>query len=313
MVAIVGIGMMTAVGLSAPETSASVRAGIVRCRESRVMAGDGSAIVTAAVPARPRGSPRDAPATATAREEALLRMAAAAITEAAHALHARAPLFIGVPDDVTGDDELLAMLAAMTADAVDARSSRVVRGGREAGLAAVAMAAASGSAYALAGGVDSLLDPKTLATLVHAKRARCESIRDGFVPGEGAGFLGLARDHGKAHARIVATSANTNGELTAAMDLVLAADQPAIERVFASMNGERRWAMEWALARARLHDRFTTELRIEHPAESYGDIGAASGPVLAGLAALERHAGPALVYASGDHGGHALLVLAGGG
>jgi 3-oxoacyl-[acyl-carrier-protein] synthase-1 len=52
---------------------------------------------------------------------------------------------------------------------------------------------------------------------------------------------------------------------------------------------------------------------MHHPAESFGDVGAASGPLMVGLAALGFGAryrqSPALVYASSDRGHRAAIVV----
>jgi 3-oxoacyl-[acyl-carrier-protein] synthase-1 len=79
------------------------------------------------------------------------------------------------------------------------------------------------------------------------------------------------------------------------------------------MNGESFWVKEWGVVSIRLADHFSQNLRFEHPADCYGDLGAAAGPVMAGIAAAGLNnghiEGPALVYASSDHGGRAALII----
>jgi 3-oxoacyl-[acyl-carrier-protein] synthase-1 len=52
---------------------------------------------------------------------------------------------------------------------------------------------------------------------------------------------------------------------------------------------------------------------MHHPADSFGDTGAACGPILVGLAALGIKAGyrraPALVYGSSDRGLRAATIV----
>jgi 3-oxoacyl-[acyl-carrier-protein] synthase-1 len=51
------------------------------------------------------------------------------------------------------------------------------------------------------------------------------------------------------------------------------------------MNGEHYWAKEFGVAMTRSSHRFSN-VKHEHPADCYGDIGAATGGALIALAAL---------------------------
>jgi 3-oxoacyl-[acyl-carrier-protein] synthase-1 len=86
-----------------------------------------------------------------------------------------------------------------------------------------------------------------------------------------------------------------------------------IRHVFSSMNGESHWGKEWGVGFIRNRAAFDPELNIVHPADSFGDLGAAAGPVLLGLASLalrdRRATGDVLVYCSSDHGQRAALML----
>ena len=70
------------------------------------------------------------------------------------------------------------------------------------------------------------------------------------------------------------------------------------------MNGEHHWAKEYGVAFIRNQASFQDPVRTEHPADCYGDVGAATGSVLIALAAehLYSHDGANahLVYGSSD-------------
>ncbi|MBA2479299.1 MAG: hypothetical protein H0V44_01450 [Planctomycetes bacterium] len=317
MVAVLGTGALTPVGLSARETSASVRAGIVRSRESDRLDPDGAPYITASVPDGPPSTgwqARSISGDVSARHARLLRLAAAAICEAVSIAGARWPAFVGIPEDILEDATFLVELARLTEDRIDPRASHLVRGGREAGCAAIAAAIAAGCPNAVAGGVDSLVDPEAMSPLALEGRIRSDNAPSGFVPGEGAGFLALGADRSGTGSRIDRALAQRSPELSSAIAELCSRDSgPLFSHVSASMNGEARWALPWAVTRARHGARFSSDLFLDHPAECYGDIGAASGPVMAGLATIDSRRGRTLVYASSDDEFHGLIALSTGG
>ena len=79
------------------------------------------------------------------------------------------------------------------------------------------------------------------------------------------------------------------------------------------MNGESHWGKEWGVAFIRNRPAFVEGHSMLHPADCYGEIGAACGPMMVALAALGlrtgRSRGPALVYASSDSGPRAACTL----
>jgi 3-oxoacyl-[acyl-carrier-protein] synthase-1 len=98
---------------------------------------------------------------------------------------------------------------------------------------------------------------------------------------------------------------------TAALEA--AGELPPIGCVYSSFNGERYWAKEFGVAMLRNRDAFDPAHQMEHPAECFGDLGAAHGAVLLAMACLGLHKGyrrsPALVYSSSDLGRRAAIVL----
>ncbi|HYD52535.1 MAG TPA: hypothetical protein VEA99_07905, partial [Gemmatimonadaceae bacterium] len=91
-----------------------------------------------------------------------------------------------------------------------------------------------------------------------------------------------------------------------------AVDAPLGE-VYSSMNGESHWAKEWGVAEIRHRAAFHPDRAMHHPADCFGDTGAACGPIMTALAATSLRAGrargPALVYGSSDRGARAAVVV----
>jgi 3-oxoacyl-[acyl-carrier-protein] synthase-1 len=77
-----------------------------------------------------------------------------------------------------------------------------------------------------------------------------------------------------------------------------------VRTVYAGLNGESLWAKELGVARIRNDEHFEEPVQVEHPADSFGDVGAALGPVMIGLAAQALvggdRPGPALIYCGSD-------------
>src|SRR5262249_57656869 len=74
---------------------------------------------------------------------------------------------------------------------------------------------------------------------------------------------------------------------------------------YGDLNGEPWRADEWAFAYLRTGKRHGEPLDLRHPADCWGDVGAASGPLLVGLAVRELRRGrpgkdTALVWTASD-------------
>jgi 3-oxoacyl-[acyl-carrier-protein] synthase-1 len=340
-VVVVGAGMITAVGLSAPETAASVRSGTARFEETRLLDKRFEPFVLAQVPED--GLPDLAEDLEkeglTAREARMLRLAAAAIAECLQALPAgeAAPvLSLALPETETtrplDHTKFLERLSRQTGGRFDARRSDASHRGRAGGLAAVGQASEAirlGRAkFVLAGGVDTYRDLYVLGTLDMEKRVKSAANLDGFIPGEGAGFLLLADGAATGAWAKVTPVARTEepGHLYSEQPykgdgLALAFQQllqsgavaAPVQEVYSSMNGENHWAKEWGVAHIRNNGSFAPSHGMHHPADCYGDTGAGCGPLMVGLAALGIKEGyrksPALVYASSDRGARTALAV----
>jgi len=334
---VLGAGMLTPVGDEAGQTRTSVNAGISRAAESAVYNRRYQPLTMALLPEEhvPPLAPGLDAVPLTSRQARMLRLAAPALREALAPAPEEEPipLFLGVPEahpglpDPVGKEFLSHLFEQCGKDVeLDRRGSRILPAGRAAGMLAVAAAAeriGSGKIpLAIAGGVDSHLDLYLLGTLDREGRVLAEGIMDGFVPGEGACFLVLGSsefaDSESALAKIVAFGTGREaghryseepylgeGLSEAFRNLFAAAGtQGPVQSVFAGLNGEHLGAKEWGTAAMR-HERFLSkDYRLVHPAECFGDAGAALGALLVGLAAMGLGAGdvkgPALCWCGSD-------------
>ncbi len=89
--------------------------------------------------------------------------------------------------------------------------------------------------------------------------------------------------------------------------------EQSIHSIYSSMNGENHWAKEYGVAFLRNKEKFIEKVNIEHPADCYGDIGAATATALITLAAERLHkskqAQKHLVYSSSDFGSRGAIVV----
>jgi 3-oxoacyl-[acyl-carrier-protein] synthase I len=344
-VVIVSTGLMCSVGLSTKEVAAASRAKTMRFEDSPVFDHRFKPVAAALVPDDALPPLRDevvAIPNLPSRVLRMLRLATMPLRECAAPLNgARAALFLALPETATTVDldpgRFAAWLALQAPDVWDATRAVANRHGRAGGLFALGDAVeaiASGRAqFAIAGGVDTYLDLFVLGTLNSEGRVKSETTLDGFIPGEGAAFVlltssatavarglptlgrvsSVARGHESGH---LYSDQPYRGEgLAATIRSLLATVGSAtpIEEVYSAMNGESHWGKEWGVAFLRNRAGFAEGHTMTHPADSYGDIGAASGPMMVALAALGMHAGrsrgPALVYASSDRGPRAACTV----
>jgi len=346
-VVILGVGMVTAVGLSAAETAASVRSGTMRFGESPFRDKRFHPITLAEVPEDglpPLSAPAIGAGGYTSRELRLLRLATSALRESLTPIagrRVRIGLCLALPEVETtrplNRPAFLQAVCALAGNGIDATVSDASHTGRAGGLTAIGHAAhivQQGFAdFMVAGSIDSYRDPFVLAQLEKTQRLKSASNMDGFIPGEGAGFLLLGRSSTAAAHRLPTyasvspvsdgfeaghlTSAEPyRGDGLAAVFRQLAAAgavQAPVSEVYSSMNGENHWAKEWGVAYLRNRAMFQEAHGMHHPADCLGDTGAACGPVLVGLAALGIQQGyrraPALVYGSSDSGPRSALVV----
>jgi 3-oxoacyl-[acyl-carrier-protein] synthase-1 len=343
-VMVVGVGMVTAVGLTAAETAASVRASIARFTEIEFLDRRSEPFIVAEV--AQEGLPPLVDDTAqkplTGREARLVRLGSAAICGALDSWPAGAvptPIVLSLPEAngtrYIDPAELVNMLARQCGRDFYLHGVDASLTGRAGGLMAIGRASelirSGQSGFALAGGIDTYRDLFVLSTLDRERRVKSSTNWDGFIPGEGAAVL-LLSSRSAAFAvgteplavlsPVVAGFENGNlyseqpyrGEgLAAAVGQLLPFAWGPVKDVYSSMNGESHWAKEWGVAFLRNAGAFVPEFGVHHPADCCGDTGAACGPLLVGLAALGLKGGyrssPALVYGSSDRGHRAAILV----
>lgn len=345
-VVVVGVGMMTAVGLTTAETAASVRSATMLFAETSIRDHSFEPFTLAEV--IEDGLPELVKEVAdssglTVREARMLRLASMPLRECLKSLMAgtAAPgLILALPETQTtlplDGMRFLQLLAQQTGHSFNLKQSGAPHVGRAGGLTAIGQAADTirqGRAeFMLAGGLDTYRDLYVLGTMDMEKRVKSAVHLDGFIPGEGAAFLLLARPGAAAQAGLTPLASISQvfqaleaghlystvpykGEgLAMAIEKLVssgAAGAPIAE-VYSSMNGESHWGKEWGVSFIRNRAAFLPDHGIHHPADCLGDAGAACGPIMLGLAVhgLQNHyrRGPCLVYCSSDRGQRAVLA-----
>lgn len=334
---IIGIGMMTPVGDCAAQTASSVRAGISRYQESSIHNKRFDPMTLALLPEEnlpPLNEDLAALSGLTSRQMRMLRLAHPALLESLESLPdgVSLPLLLAGPEPMADcppvmTEALLDHLITQTEAPVNRDNSAIFPTGRAGGLAALQAALVileqGEQEYVVVGGVDTYLDLYLLSTLDMEDRVLANGVMDGFCPGEGAGFLLLCLEQVKQKQNIEALAkihppglADEEGHrysdqpykgdgLAETMNTAIAnASPPPIRAVLASLNGENFGAKEWGVAMMRNQSAFDESFKLEHPAEYFGDTGAAVGPILIGLAVIGMNKGhisdPALVWCSSE-------------
>ena len=269
----------------------------------------------------------------------LLKLAAFALADLAPQLpDVPLPLFLAGPEPYYGHTALnqnfLSHLAKATGVALDIGNSRCISLGRAGSIEAIATAfkffSASDAHYALVGGIDSFYDLRTLGILGDSRRLSGHGSFDGFVPGEGAGFLLLISPHAPEAQRanslltlqlpatvyepgnLLGSAPYTAEALAAAFQHAISVTEGMVNTLYSSENGEMHYTKELTVARQRLQQRIAAGCKLYRPAEYFGDLGAAFAPVAIGLATVDIQAGgnqKTLVYASSDGGYRSALCL----
>ncbi len=338
--AIIGTGMITAVGLDSSQSAASVRSGIDRFAETSIHDKRFQPFVMSILPddvLPPLAPELEKVVGLTSRQIRMLRLAAPALQEAVEGFAGikSIPLYLAGAEPLTNrpapiTEPFLRQLVIQAGVEIDLAASRVFPDGRAAGLVALkeAMdALSSGKIEAvLVGGVDTFLDLYLLGTLDMENRVLGPGIMDGFIPGEGAAFLLLTSQN-----RAASFGIPISGFLTPVVmgfeNGHLYSEQPykgdglagvfteffgagyvkePVRELYSAMNGENHWAKELGVAFVRNSAAFDPLYGMHSPADCIGDTGAASGIILAIMAAIGIRKGyrrsPALVTCSSDRG-----------
>lgn len=325
-VEIVGAGVVCAAGLCTAQAAASARAGLSRVAESFFFDRAGEPLMMGLVAEEELPPLPESMDELEVHERRRLRLALPALAEANPAQPR--PIYLGLDEAVTAEQGRR-WLDWLVPGVVE--RSRTFPRGRASGLLALETAVAAiregREEIIVVGGVDSYVDRPRLAKLEEAERLRAGPVHDGFVPGEGAAFVVLARPGlAKPWASVLAAASGLEpghvsseaphrAEGLSTVCRRLADELPGahIRSVWSGFNGESFWAHEWGVARLRLGSFIAEPSRFEHPMEVMGDPGAALGPLLVALAAhgLQRSVmvGPSLVFCGSDGEDRAAVVL----
>jgi 3-oxoacyl-[acyl-carrier-protein] synthase-1 len=340
-VLVASVGGVTAVGLTAAATAAAVRAGIAGFRAMPCLIDSrGDEMIVAAVPGLP---------PAGVDVQRLLDLALPAAQEAlavAKNVVPRPvmPLCLGLPGNRPGmPDGLAGAFAERLTRALEGQceftSATIVPRGHAAGLAAMYACARrmrdDGADFGLVGGVDSYISAETLEWLESEEQLHTAANPWGFIPGEASGFClfataaGLAKS-GKApllslqnvslatESHVIKSSAVCTGQgLTAAIRGALKAlpEGAKADDIICDLNAEPYRADEYGFTIPRISERCRDAVAFQNPADCWGDIGAASGPLFVALAAAAVQKSYAsglytLVWTSSEGGERAAALLA---
>ncbi len=246
------------------------------------------------------------------------------------------PLYLALPEIRPGfsKEDAIAIQSALPCSEVN-----LIIEGHAAGLAAFQLATGkieSGELEAcLVGGVESYFHPDTMEWLDSNRQLIGSVSRSGFVPGEGAGICLLMSETAAYHhglrplAWVAATATGRETKLIKTSDVCLGEGLTAVVKeataaleipaesvtdIICDMNSERYRAEEWGFVCLRLSLQMANPTDYISPADCWGDMGAASGPLFAMLAcqasARKYAKGPrALLWASSEGGLRGAVLL----
>jgi 3-oxoacyl-[acyl-carrier-protein] synthase-1 len=334
--AVLGVGMVTGVGLSAPASCAAIRCGINKFEETHFIAGSRDWVIGSEVPMEQpwRGVTR------------LAKMAALAVNECLNALpapaRAQSPLPVVLciaeedrPGRLPGLGGPLLFEIEQEIGIRFHPGSTVIPHGRVGGalglLRAQELLYEGRHQHVILVGVDTYLCSPTLAGYARRNRVLTADNSDGFIPGEGAGAVLLTRADGdmprvltcstpgfaRESASIEAGQPFRADGMVQAVRSALAAAGIGLERVdhrISDLSGEQYRFKEVALATARILRERKLNFGIWHPADCVGETGAAALPIMLGVlhcGARKRYLpGPVfLAYLSNDDDKRAAVVL----
>jgi 3-oxoacyl-[acyl-carrier-protein] synthase I len=343
---LLGVGMITPVGLSSGATAAAIRAGITRVRESSIRDRNQEPLLAGFLEESylpPLVPSLVVPlAGMTARHQRMVRLAAHALQEVARYGTQPLPLLLALPEVYPWGDPVgagfLEHLVEQSRVPLALNHSHVLRAGRAGGLMAIERALGllkTGRVpCVLVGGVDTYRDARLLAMLESEGRLHAGALPDGFIPGEGAAFVllgppgeGRRRNQVPLASVLSAGSGSEPGHQYSMVPYLgdglahafrrmfeqVPAQSLRVRCVYAGLNGERFWTKEWGVAYLRHTQYFEEEPHIEHPIECTGDPGAALGPMMLALAAIGMkkgyQPGPCVVWCPSDREERAAVLL----
>lgn len=338
---VVGLGAATAIGEAALSTAAAARAGIAGFAEHPYMINRKVEPYILA-----RAPYLDVNMRVSQR---LLTLATSALREAMSSLAGRLdaavsiPLIMGLPSPRPGlvdnfGADLTMKLGEMRHSGFRMAPVDYLPQGHSAGLIAVEKACQAirerRSRFCLAGGVDSYIDSRTLDWLERNEQVHELDNAWGFIPGEASAFC-LLCDEATAEeyqlprlCRIVSVATENEANriktdtvcvgtgLTKAFRRVLPElpTDARVNHVFCDQNGEAYRADEYGFTLMRTNKYFVDGSDFTAPADCWGDVGAASGPLFILLAATAARKGYAkgpwtLAWTSSESGERSSVLI----
>ncbi len=335
---IVGLGARTPVGLRALTSAVAALAGVTRLQEHPYMrdrAGESFVVGM------------DRTLDPHERHERMFVLALSALSEALGTLPVRSsqtvvPIYLALPEtDGRPGEPLLqgALCRRLTAALASSCTAPVIGVPRGNAAGVVALEHALGGLHdgqfdcCVVGGVDSWLDPDLLEPLDRGGYIASSTNRWGFPPGEAAAALAVcspsfAHRHGlRPLARVAATAYGTEENrifteticlgrgLADVLGRAATAARAPVDRQFCDIDGLRYREHEFSLAVLRLPAaRFIDTLAYEAPAGRWGNVGAASIPMLSMLPIVAHMRGRSrgrwpLVWSGSNSGLRGALLL----
>lgn len=321
-------GLISPLGTNIPMVSAAINASVSAFEQSEI-------IGRAHEPYRFAGIPDASiaqvtpPAKFSARKLRILKLGVSALQNAIAVSPILQkyplPLLLCLPEPYPNkndqfDLDFVTELVAQAKCPIDLQESRIFAMGHSGGCYALSYAfkllAQTTLPAVLLGGIDSYKDPLLLALLENDGRLLRNDHSIGFIPGEAACFmLVMKKEWAQQHNLPVAGAATQPGVaeepghaakvpmlgqgLSAAVGAALANKQP-FKHIYSSLNGEPQLAKEIgiALIRNNLAKAVTAH---HHPADCWGDIGAATAPFLMALA-IHQIKNHSLIITASDSG-----------
>lgn len=320
-IVVTGVGMRTAVGNTAVQSCAAIRASISRLREWPHFATsdgeDGGFVAAATQPDLGDGHWTEKALELLAQPtfEALWQAKLFDLSPQPNQQVLQVRVYLATPySDRVGDDSDAERIEGFVeefnqflAEQMLVSEIKVYPAGHAAGLMAIAQAcqdiANHDTQVALIYGIDSLLDASYLQDLFNNNLLRTEQESSGIIPGE-AGVALIIEGAAQAARRSVTplatirsialdaeavdrSAAATGEALTRCIQNVFQAsgDPLKINRVLVDLNGERSRFLEWATIETRCMHALPRHWQIQHPADCWGDTGAAFGVLAVALTA----------------------------
>lgn len=320
-IVVTGVGMRTAVGNTAVQSCAAIRASISRLREWPYFATsdgeDGGFVAAATQPDLGDGHWTEKAMELIAQPtfEALWQAKLYNLSPEPDKQGLQVRVYLAMPyaDRVEDDSDteriesFLDEFNQFLAEQMFVSEIKVYPAGHAAGLMALAQACQDivnrETEIAIVYGVDSLLDASYLQALYNQDLLKTEQESSGVIPGE-AGVALIVESAVQAAQRSAIplatiraialdaeapdrTSAATGEALTRAIQNVLqtTGDPLKINRVLVDLNGERNRFLEWATIETRCMHALPRNWQLQHPADCCGDTGAAFGVLAVAITA----------------------------